>query len=96
MEEGSRRGIYGERIPLCRGVSSGSCRSFLRRPLEIFAGRRELDRGRKKQKKKTEEVFGKKRLRKTEEVSGENKGSIVSSSRELWKRGDPWSLGESC
>ena len=26
MEEGSRRGIYGERIPLCRGVSSGSCR----------------------------------------------------------------------
>ena len=23
MEEGSRRGIYGERIPLCRGVSPG-------------------------------------------------------------------------
>ena len=36
MEEGSRRGIYEERIPLCRGVSSGSCRSSLSRPLEIF------------------------------------------------------------
>ena len=60
MEEGSRRGIYGERIPLCRGVSSGSCRSFLRRPLEIFAGRRELDRGRKKQKKKNRGGFWKK------------------------------------
>ena len=41
MEEGSRRGIYEERIPLCRRGSSGSCRSSLSRPLEIFLGERE-------------------------------------------------------
>ena len=44
MEEGSRRGIYEQRIPLCRRGSSGRVeggtwaagRSSLSRPLEIF------------------------------------------------------------
>ena len=57
---------------------------------------REQRRFREKEAKENRGGFWRRRLRKTEEVSGENKGSIVSSSRELWERGDPWSLGESC
>ena len=53
MEEGSRRGIYGERIPLCKGCRLAEWREVpgllagaLGRPLKIFSGGERRGRGR--------------------------------------------------